>query len=54
MDVLKYVFGIDPVRREHDQIRRGRALLERRNQNEQTQRKTRRSQRLDKLVFKTV
>jgi hypothetical protein len=51
MDILKYVFGIDPVRRERDQIRRGRALLERRNQK---QRKARRSQRLDKLVFETV
>jgi hypothetical protein len=51
MDILKYVFGIDAVRRERDQTRRGRALLERRNQNQQ---KTRRSQRLDKLVFKTV
>ena len=38
MDVLKYIFGIDPVRRERDEIRRGRALLERRN------RKTRRRQ----------
>ena len=30
MDGLKYIFGIDPVRGERDAIRRGRALLERR------------------------
>jgi hypothetical protein len=51
MDIVKYVFGIDAVRRERDQIRRGRALLERRNQDQQ---KARRSQRLNKLVFETV
>jgi hypothetical protein len=38
LDVLKYGFDIDPVRRERDQLRRGRALLERRD------RKRRRSQ----------
>jgi hypothetical protein len=31
MDILKYVFGIDPVREEHELIRRRRAALERRN-----------------------
>ena len=31
MDVLKYVFGIDPVQLEREKIRRGRALLERRD-----------------------
>jgi hypothetical protein len=28
LDILKYVFGIDPVRGERDRIRRKRALLE--------------------------
>ncbi len=39
MDVLKYVCGIDPVRRERDQIRRGRALLERRDRKQRKNRK---------------
>ncbi len=39
MDALKYLFGIDPVRRERDQIRRGRALLERRKRRKRKKRK---------------
>ncbi|CAF1319383.1 unnamed protein product [Rotaria sordida] len=31
LDILKYGFGIDPVREEPDQIRRKRALLKRTN-----------------------
>jgi len=31
MDILKYGFGIDPVRGERDRIRRGRSLLERKD-----------------------
>lgn len=38
MDALKYIFGIDPVRRERDAIRRGRALLERRNRKKRKRR----------------
>lgn len=40
MDALKYLFGIDPVRRERDQIRRGRALLERKNRKKRKRQKT--------------
>ena len=39
MDVLKYFFGIDPIRHERDQIRRGRALLERQNRKERKRQK---------------
>lgn len=31
MDILKYCFGIDPVQKERELIRRKRALLERKN-----------------------
>lgn len=40
MDALKYLFGIDLVRRERDEVRRGRALLERRNRKKRRRRGT--------------
>jgi hypothetical protein len=49
MDLLKYVFGIDPIRRERDKIRRGRALLERRDRKNRKPQKTLGRQRLNKV-----